>query len=81
LGYGRIGDVEHAKAVLGGMSDGQGMYLSSDNTQLYPVRQLEYFKNKLKVQSSEGLSNEEKQAKAKEIDAQLAELDILVKHK
>lgn len=80
LGYGRIGDVEHAKAVLGGMSDGQGLYLSSDNTQLYPVRQLEYFKNKLKVESSEGLSNEEKQAKAKEIDAQLAELDILVKH-
>lgn len=80
LGYGRIGDVEQAKAILGGMSDGQGMYLSSNNTQLYPIRQLEYFKNKLKVESSEGLSNEEKQAKAKEIDAQLAELDILVKH-
>src|SRR3989339_253462 len=80
LAYGRMGDVEHAKAVLGGMGDGQGKYLSSDNTQLYPIRQLEFFKNKLKVQDSEGLSDAEKQTKAKEIDAQLAELDILVKH-
>ena len=55
LGYGRLGDVASARKVLGGISDGQGLFMESSNTQLYPIRQLALFKNKLKVQSSEAM--------------------------
>lgn len=79
LGYGRIGNVEHALNVLHGMSDGQGPFLNSDNTQLYPIRQLQLFKNKLSAQNS-SMGDSDKVAKVKEIDLQLAELDVLVKH-
>jgi len=80
LGYGRLGDTQHATKVLRGISDGQGFFMESNNTQLYPVRQLALFKNKLKVESSEALSANDKTEKVKAIDSQLAELDVLVKH-
>ena len=81
LSYGRYGDVDGAMKVLAGMSDGHGLFLESNNTQLYPIRQLELYKNKLKVQNSEGASADDKKAKIAEIDQQLMELDILVAHK
>jgi len=80
LGYGRIGDTAHAKAVLGGISDGQGFFMESNNTQLYPVRQLALFKTKVKIQGSEAMSSADKLTKTGEIDGQLAELAVLVKH-
>jgi len=80
LSYGRMGDTEHATKVLGGISDGQGYFMESNNTQLYPIRQLALFKNKLKIESSEALSAAEKADKVSAIDGQLAELDVLVKH-
>ena len=80
LGYGRMGDVDGAKKVLAGLSDGYGFFMESNNTQLYPIRQLALFKNKLKIENSGGLSDAEKMAKVEDIDAQLAELDVLVKH-
>jgi phosphonate transport system substrate-binding protein len=80
LGYGRIGDTAHAKKVLGGISDGQGFFMESNNTQLYPVRQLSLFKNKIKIQGSDSMSDADKLAKTGEIDGQLAELAVLVKH-
>jgi phosphonate transport system substrate-binding protein len=80
LGYGRLGDTKHATEVLHGISDGQGYFMESNNTQLYPIRQLALFKDKIKIQSSEGLSSSEQASKVGEIDQQLAELDILVKN-
>lgn len=80
LGYGRIGDTAHATKVLHNISDGQGYFMESNNTQLYPIRQLALFKNKLKIEGSEALSSNDKMDQVKAIDSQLAELDILVKN-
>jgi len=80
LGYGRMGDTAHATEVLRGISDGQGYFMESNNTQLYPIRQLALFKNKLKIEKSDALSAAEKADKVSAIDGQLAELDVLVKH-
>jgi len=81
LGYGRLGDTAHAISVLRGISDGQGYFMESNNTQLYPIRQLALFKNKIKAESNANLSASAKASEVKKIDSQLAELDVLVKHK
>lgn len=80
LGYGRLGDTKQALKVLHGISDGQGVFMESNNTQLYPIRQLALFKNKIKVQNSTAMSSNDQAVKVKAIDQQLAELDVLVKH-
>ena len=80
LSYGRIGtpeQVAHAKEVLAGMSDGQGPFRASDDTQLYPIRELELFKNRIKIANDERLEAADKAAKLAEIDAQLAKLKVL----
>jgi len=79
LGYGRIGDTQHAISVLRGISDGQGFFMESNNTQLYPIRQLALYKSKIKVEGS-NMSASAKSTKVGEINQQLAELSILVKH-
>lgn len=76
--YGRNGtpeEIEAARAVLAKTSDGWGPFLASSDAQLIPIRQLELFKSKVKVQNDEKLSADEKAAKIKEIDAKLAALD------
>jgi phosphonate transport system substrate-binding protein len=78
LGYGRIGDVAGAKKVLQGISDGQGLFMESNNTQLYPVRQLALFKDKLKIEGNEGLNKKDKMTKLTAIDKKLADLAIMV---
>jgi phosphonate transport system substrate-binding protein len=78
LGYGRMGDTVAAEKVLAGIQDGMGKFMESSNAQLYPIRQLALFKDKLKIQNTEELSAEEKAARVAEIDKKLAELDILV---
>ena len=80
LGYGRMGDVEGANKVLAGIQDGMGKFMESSNAQLYPIRQLELYKNKLKIQNTEELSADEKAARVAEIDKKLAELEILVSY-
>lgn len=79
LGYGRLGDTASAIKVLHGISDGQGFFMESNNTQLYPIRQLALFKTKLKVESS-SMSEADKTNEVGAIDEQLAELSVLVKH-
>jgi phosphonate transport system substrate-binding protein len=78
LGYGRYGDVEGAKEVLANNSDGMGLFMESSNAQLYPIRQLELYKNKLKIENTDELSDAEKAERVSEIDKKLAELDVLV---
>lgn len=75
--YGRFGDAEEVareRAVLAQLSDGWGPFLASSDLQLIPIRQLELFRNKTRIQNDGELSAEEKEAQIAEIDAQLAEL-------
>ncbi len=82
LSYGRMGDdVEHALEVLAGMSDGQAPFLDSDNTQLYPIRQLELYKDRIKVEGDDTLAADDKAARIAEIDARLQTLSVLMSEK
>jgi phosphonate transport system substrate-binding protein len=76
--YGRNGtpeEIERARAVLAKTSDGWGPFLASSDAQLVPIRQLELFKAKVNLEKSDKVSADEKAAKIKAIDAQLADLD------
>ncbi|WP_169566304.1 phosphonate ABC transporter substrate-binding protein [Sneathiella limimaris] len=81
LGYGRIGDVAGARKVLSGISDGQGLFMESNNTQLYPVRQLALFKNKLKIESNAEIGETDKKPMLEAINKKLSDLAILASHK
>ncbi len=81
LSYGRFGNTEEARKVLSNISDGQGFFMESNNTQLYPIRQLALFKNKMKIQNGGGASGADKEKKIAAIDKQLSDLNILVAHK
>ena len=77
LQYGRFGDlakIERERKNLAQMSDGWGPFLASSNAQLIPIRQLELFKNKVKIENDDKLSDADKKSKIAEIDAQLAEV-------
>jgi len=78
LSYGRFGDTEAARKVLSNLSDGGGFFMESNNTQLYPIRQLALFKDKLKIQNSSGASDAEKKVKVSVINKKLSDLSILV---
>ncbi len=75
--YGRFGDMEKVqreREVLTNLSDGWGPFLASSNAQLIPIRQLELFRSKVRIENDETMSAEEKAEEIAEIDAQLAEL-------
>lgn len=67
------GKDEREKAILKGMQQIAGFRESSD-AQLIPIRQLEYAKDRAKVATDTTLSDAEKTAKIRDIDAKLAEL-------
>lgn len=72
--YGVEGDdVEAEKKVLVGLQ--WAPFRESTNAQLVPIRQLELFREKTKVQNDEQMAADEKKAKIAEIDAQLDALD------
>ena len=78
LGYGRLGEkAEAQKQRLADLGTGGGGYTDSNNAQLYPIRQLALFKNKMKIESNKNMSEADKAAKIAEIDEKLAELKIL----
>ncbi len=81
LSYGRFGDTKAAKKVLANISDGLGFFMESNNTQLYPIRQLALFKRKLKIQNSSLASGTEKEKKISVIDKKLSDLNIMVANK
>jgi phosphonate transport system substrate-binding protein len=73
LDYGQKGpEVEHDRQVLAALL--LTKFQASSDKQLLPVRQLELFRNKTKIQDDTTLSAAEKEAKIREIDAKLAEL-------
>ncbi len=67
---------EEQKQNLANLS--YGPIQASDDSQLWPVRQVALFRDKLKVQDDANLSAEDKQKRLGEIDAKLAELDKLM---
>ncbi len=80
LTYGRAGSpdqVASAKKILAGMQ--LSPFVASNNTQLYPIRQLALFKDKLKVEKSK-MAAAEKAEKVKMIEAKLMTLDVLAKN-
>ena len=77
LTYGRFGtpeEIKHARAVLAEMQ--LAPFADSSNTQLYPIRQLALFKDKVKTQNS-SMSDGDKQAKIMMIDKELTTLSVL----
>jgi len=82
LSYGRLGtpeEVAAARKVLAGVSDGWGPFIPSSDSQLFPIRQLELFSEKLKVEANSNLSAEDKAKRLQEIDAKLGDLDRLAR--
>jgi phosphonate transport system substrate-binding protein len=69
-GYGKD---DREKDILKGMQQIAGFRESSD-AQLIPIRQLEYAKDRAKIQGDTTLSDAEKAQKTKDIDAKLADL-------
>ena len=70
--YGVTGpNVERERKILTNLT--WGPFKKSDNSQLLPLRQLELFREKMKVEASD-MSAAEKSAKIAEIDAKLATL-------
>jgi len=72
LNYAKTDPAE--KAVLKNIYNYTG-FRESSNAQLLPIRQLEMFKDRRKVEGDPAMSPEEKQKKLAEIDAKLADLN------
>jgi phosphonate transport system substrate-binding protein len=74
VGYGKNGgDAAREKANLAKLSLSE--FRESSNDQLLPIRQLSLFESKLKIESDRTMAEPEKQAKLKEIDRKLQELN------
>lgn len=72
LNYGKSDPRE--KEVLKNIYNYSG-FRESTNAQLIPIRQLEFYKDRVKIEGDTALNAEEKQKKLAEIDARLMELD------
>jgi phosphonate transport system substrate-binding protein len=76
LGYGRLGtDVAKEKQILEALQ--WAPFRDSSNAQLYPIRQLQLFRDKVKLQGDDRMEKGEKTAKIDSIDAKLATLKVL----
>lgn len=72
--YGVVGDdVDAERQILADLS--WAPFRPSNNDQLLPIRQLELFRDRSRIQADEDLSEEEKQEQLAEIDRQLEELN------
>ncbi|MGA0368219.1 MAG: phosphonate ABC transporter substrate-binding protein [Kiritimatiellia bacterium] len=79
LGFGRIGteaEVQKARDILSRTSSGLGVFNYSSNHQLVPIRQLALVKNKISLENDSTLSASAKQAQLKEVEQQLADLEL-----
>lgn len=80
LGYGRTGnnvaaELEILKNVAGG--DGWGPFLTSDNRQLLPIRELEIVKNIRKIENNDKIAKEDKEIRLAQLTK---EQQSLVQH-
>jgi phosphonate transport system substrate-binding protein len=70
VGYGKD---DREKEILKNMQQIAG-FRASTNAQLIPIRQLEFAKDRAKIEKDAAMSPADKAAKLKDIDAKLAEL-------
>jgi len=75
LAYGRIGaDKEKELAVLKSMSSGWAPFQDSSNLQLLPIMEINFAKDRMKLESTDNMAAAEKTQKLAEIDKQLSEI-------
>jgi phosphonate transport system substrate-binding protein len=78
LSYGRLGpNAEQERQVLANIGQNSWLFYDSSNAQLYPIRELELFRAKVKIETDEAMPAEEKKAKIAEIDRKLDIIKIL----
>ncbi len=76
LAYGRLGpDVENEKAILAKLD--WAPFRDSSNAQLYPIRQLQLFRDKTKLQADDRMDSNERAEKINAIEEKLATLQVL----
>jgi phosphonate transport system substrate-binding protein len=73
LAYGSGKDAEREKAIMKKITTAG--FKASDDRQLLPIRQLELFKNKTKLENDTAMNPSEKAAKIEEINRALAQLN------
>ena len=79
LAYGRLGpDVENEKKILAALD--WAPFRDSSNAQLYPIRQLQLFRDKTKLQADERMDSNERAEKIDAIDEKLDVLKVLAAH-
>lgn len=74
--YGSGGDAVREKDILQKLTTAG--FKASDDRQLTPIRQLELFKDKIKIESDTAMGESEKKAKLDDINRKLAELSTQV---
>ena len=75
LAYGRIGaDKEKELAVLKNMSSGWAPFQDSSNLQLLPIMEINFAKDRMKLESTDTMAAADKAQKLAEIDKQLSEI-------
>ena len=80
LAYGRIGaEKEKQLAVLKGMSSGWAPFQDSSNHQLLPIMEINYAKDKMKIQNNDAIAAGDKVSKLAEIDKKLVEIQTYSK--
>jgi len=80
LAYGRIGaDKEKELAVLKNMSSGWAPFQDSSNLQLLPIMEINFAKDRMKIESTDNMAAAEKTQKMAEIDKQLTEIQSYTK--
>jgi len=80
ISYGRVGsaaEIAKAKKVLGDLA--WAPFIPSSDDQLLPIQQLEANKNILRVKADKKLSDAEKAAKVKALEAEIAKLTVAAK--
>ena len=76
LSYGRLGDnVDEELEILAGLQ--LAPFNDSSDAQLYPIRQLQLFRDKVKIENDDRLSAAEKKDRVASIDAELERLKVL----
>jgi len=74
------GNTERGRSVMNGIY-GYGGFRDSSNAQLLPIRQLELFRAKTRVEADTTLSNADRKTKLMDIDRQLAEIETQLSKK
>lgn len=78
LGYGRMGpNAAKEREALAKVSSGWAPFQDSSNAQLYPIRQLELYKNRAKIEGDERMDAAEKKKKLAELDGKIELVKVL----